>query len=155
MKIEFTRTELKNLIELLYFGDFMADSSRETYPEKIANYDRLLQKIHRIAYQNGMTDFLKPFEDKIYPTRDFEEDEFIMDVIDTFENESFWMELIFLLSKRDVLEKMTVEEYQKLDMIARIELETEHEEPYHKEFSENGIRNLRILSSDLSFLRKK
>lgn len=155
MKIEFTRTELINLIELLYFGDYMADSSREIYPEKRANYDKLLQKIYKIAYQNGMTDFLKPFKEKFYPTRDFEEDEFIMGVIDTYENESFWQELIFMLSERDVLEKLSVEEYQKLGIIDRIKLETEHEEPYHKEFSENGIRNLRILSSDLSFLRKK
>jgi len=155
MKIEFTRTELKNLIELLYLGEFMADSSKENYPEKIANYDKLLQKIYRIAYQNGMADFLKPFKDKIYPTRDFEEDEFIMGVIDTFENESFWQELIFMLAERDMMDKLSEEEYRKLDLIERIKLETEHEEPYHEEFAKNGIRNLRILSSDLSFLRKK
>lgn len=155
MKIEFTRTELKNLIEVLYFGEFMADSSKETYPEKIANYDKLLQKIYRIAYKNGMTDFLKPFENKIYPTRAFEEDEFIMGVINEYQNESFWHELMFMLSQRDILDKMPAEDYQKLDIFERIKLETEHEEPYQQEFAKNGIRNLRILSTDLPFLRKK
>lgn len=144
MKIEFTSNELKSLIELLYLGEFMADSSKEIYPEKAANYNKLLQKIYKIAYQNGMTDFLKPFQDKIYPTRDFEEDEFIRGVIDEYENESFWHRLIFMLSARDILEKMSEDEYRNLSIAERVKLETEHEEPYHKEFSENGVKNLRI-----------
>ena len=155
MKIEFSKNELKNLIEILYFGEFMFSSSSEAHPEKSEKYDKLVQKIYKIAYQNGMTDFLKPFEDKIYPTREFEEDEFTTGVIDEYENEFFWHELMFMLSQRDILEKNTEEEYLKLELIERIKLQTEHEEPYQKEFAENGIRNLRILSSDLSFLRKK
>jgi len=154
MKIEFSKNELKSLIELLYFGEFMADSSRETHPEKLANYDKLLQKIYRFAHQNGMADLFTPYKDKIYPSRDFEEDEFIMLAIDEYENESFWHKLIFMLSERDLLEKMTIAEYRNLDIVERIKIQTDHEEPYHNEFAENGIMNLRILSSDLSFLKK-
>lgn len=155
MKIEFSKNELKNLIELLYFGEFMFDTSREKYPDKREKYEKLLQKIYKIAYQNGMKDFLEPSEGKIYPTREFEEDEFIWSVIDEFEDESFWQELMIMLSERDIMEKMSIDEYRNLSMAERIKLETEHEEPYQEEFAKNGIKNLKILSTDMSFLRRK
>jgi hypothetical protein len=155
MKIEFTKNEMRILIELLYFGEFIFDTSSEAHPEKKEKYDNLLQKIYKIASQNGMTDILKPLENKIYPTPEFEEDEFITGVIDAYENETFWHELMFMLSQRDILEKIPEEEYLKLELTEQIKLQAEHEETYHEEFTKNGIRNLKILSSDLSFLKKK
>lgn len=58
------------------------------------------------------------------------------------------------LATRDIMEKMSPEEYLNLDGVERLKLETEHEEPYYKEFSENGLKNLKILNTDSSFLRK-
>lgn len=155
MKIEFSKNELKHLLELLYFGEFMFSSSSSAHPEKNEKYDKLIQKIYNIANENGLSHLFKLFKGKISPTREFEEDEFITGVIDVFEDEFFWDELMYLLSERDILEKMTMDEYRNLDIPERIELQTKHEEPYYEEFTKNGLRNLKILSSDLSFLRKK
>lgn len=153
MKIELSKNELKNLIELIYFGEFIFDSSREAYPEKKDKYNKLIQKIFKIAFKNGITD-LKLYGDEIDVTRDFEDDNFIVGVVREYNTESFWENLMMRLATRDLLEKMSPEEYQNLDRVERLKMETELEEPYHEEFSKNGLKNLKILNTDLSFLRK-
>ena len=152
MKIEFTKKELKSLIELLYFADYMSCVSEDEYPEKIKNYEKILQKVRKIAFENGLDDYVEPFEKNEYVfSHGIEADEVINEIIDNYDNDNFWFMLASKLALRDVLDKMTPEEYFKLDDEKKFTIRLEQEEFYEREFSKYGIKYLRILNTDLSF----
>ena len=152
MKIEFTKKELKFLIELLYFADYMSCVSEDEYPEKITNYEKILQKVRKIAFENGLDDYVEPFEKNEYVfSHGIEGDEVINEIIDNYDNDNFWFMLAMKLALRDILEKMTPDEYFKLDDKKKLTMKFEQEEIYEREFSKYGIKNLRISNTDLLF----
>ena len=152
MKIEFTKKELKSLIELLYFADYMSCVSEDEYPEKITNYEKILQKVRKIAFENGLDDYVEPFEKNEYVfSHGIEGDEVINEIIDNYDNDNFWFMLAMKLALRDILEKMTPDEYFKLEDKKKLTMKFEQEEIYEREFSKYGIKNLRISNTDLLF----
>ena len=146
MKIEFSKAEYRTLIELLYLAEWMLSAyDEEPDPAKERHY-LLCQKIYASAKAMGCEALIESSKElRAYvPTQKLEEMESLREVIETYNAESFWEQLIERLIERDMTaslssmpkEPATPEEYW--------ELAAPIEERYSTEFSSNGVRRLKI-----------
>jgi hypothetical protein len=74
MKINITKKQYKHLLELLYLGDWTANSSR-VHDERIAEYDEVLQYFYSFSKDFGFDDVI-PYDkslDGYYPTKEYED----------------------------------------------------------------------------------
>lgn len=145
MKIEVTEKEYQTLIEMLYLATWVISAyDTETQPDK-QEYEDLEQKFLAYAKDFGMDRFVVWDEElgQYYPTREFEEGR-PTELIEEFEEETFWDELINRLGKRDFMEKYTEAEIEKMEVVERIHKIDQCAEKYEEEFGENGLANLRI-----------
>ena len=152
MKIEFSKNDLKTLLELLYFGDYMFSSSENDYPDKKKDYKKTMQKIFQEAKKAGLEKHVAPIDkDELGFSGELDGNEIINDVIENYNNESFWMELSSRLGVRDMAEKIEEEEYAQMDNMERFNLRMEAEGVYEREFTKYGLKNLKVLNMDLPF----
>ncbi len=139
MKINFTKQQYKHLVELLYLGEWTANSSK-VQGERNNDYDALYQYVCSFAKQFGLDDDITYDKslDGYYPTLQFEEN--LQPIINHNDNEVFWNELSIRLAKRD-LAKLN-EDLPTSD--AYVERLFQIEEKYEDEFAKHGIENLVI-----------
>ena len=145
MKIEFSKKELKDLVELLYIASMMVSFSEEEVPDKYKDYQNIINKIYQTAVDNGLKDMVNKNEDGNFePSIAVFEDQTLWKIMDNYDDNSFWELLIGRLARRDIMESMTAEEYQALPPEKQFALQIVQEDVYVKEFEDNGILNLRI-----------
>ena len=137
MKLNFTKKQYQQLMELLYLGEWTANSSRD-FEDRNKEYDELFQYVSSFAKDFGFDEQIT-FDKKMkeyYPTPEFERK--LDPYIEHNDNDIFWNELTMRLAKRDVQknneEFETHEEY--------VERLFEIEEIYETEFEENGLENV-------------
>ena len=61
------------------------------------------------------------------------------------------MELIWRLADRDIEKKIGSEKFSGMDFSEQIKIRFEAEEVYEREFEKYGLKNLKILNTDLPF----
>jgi len=148
MKINFTKAEYKTLIEMLEIASWVIDGHRADEPEELKRYNDLKQKIFSYAKKMVADDLIsydRKFQ-KYYATRKFEEETPVDDLMEEFENEIFWEELIERLAKRD-MDELASHAFEK-DDLEKIFIELHRlREKYIEEFSNNGLANLRIINA--------
>ena len=146
MKINFTKKEYRLLLDIVYLGQWMMQAHETDHSNEEDAHEMLAQKIYSAAKEMGYKDLIEPAKElnKYYPTRIYEEESGIHEVINQYNDDTFWDELIDRLAERDTraeaeaLDKeiSSVEDYWKLSI--------PHESRYAEEFSENGLKNLII-----------
>ena len=152
MKIEFSKNELKTLLELLYLGEYLFSFSENNYTEKKNKYSKLMQKIFANVEKAELKEYVERFDkNEICFSRKLDDDEDVQEIINNHENISFWMELIWRLADRDIEKKIGSEKFSGMDFSEQIEIRFEAEEVYEREFEKYGLKNLKILNTDLPF----
>lgn len=146
MKIEFSKSEYRTLLEMLYLAEWMLTSHDEEPDPAKERHFLLCQKIYASAKAMGCDALIEKSKElrAFVPTQKLEELDSLRDAIETYNAETFWEELIDRLIERDMnallptltKEPSTPEEYW--------ELAAPIEERYSAEFSTNGVRRLRI-----------
>lgn len=68
----------------------------------------------------------------------------IHEVIDEYDNDTFWDELPMRLARRDLEINHTTEELKNMSDDERMKKLYDREEVYQDEFEENGLKNLRL-----------
>ena len=81
---------------------------------------------------------------KYYETREYEDTGGTHEIIDTYNNATFWDELVLELAMRDAKEKVGNDAFKKMSPEERIHLLYTLEEQYHDEFAANDLANLRV-----------
>ncbi|HAT7956513.1 TPA: hypothetical protein GJ770_04240 [Legionella pneumophila] len=149
MKINLTKKEYRALLDMLYIADWVLHS----YTIKEAEPDE-----HEVLKKNLLSYFKEmDAEDKIEFSPEFNdyfekadyEDYLNEKVIQPYENELLWDELIHRLGERDMINAVGMEQYSKMDAIERIKRIEEIKEHYANEFENHGLANLKIKSDDL------
>ncbi|MCM3756332.1 hypothetical protein M3197_02415 [Sporosarcina aquimarina] len=143
MKINFTKKQYKHLLDLVYLGEWTANSAKD-YDERDSEYDAFFQYICSFAKDFGVQD-LVPFDkemDAHFPTQEYEQR--LQPIIDENDNEVFWQELSSRLAKRDLAKEGKTYATQDEAMMKYFEVEGE----YEKEFEENGLSNLELRKHD-------
>lgn len=148
MEIKFTKEQYENLIKIVYLGNWMVNAIRSGNKgdEQIEKYNKIEQYIFSFAKDFGLEKYIEYNENfrEFFPTREFEEADDIEQYREDYNNETFWLELVDRLSRRDFIKEWGEDAIRKMDWKEQIEKEDPFIEKYEKEFEKNGIENLII-----------
>lgn len=136
MKIELTKEQYKNLVDLVQLGDWLINATRNKTIEK---YDQTVQLIfsHSKEFSFNNMDFQRDFN--LYELKPNYEEK-LHKYIDEYDDYTFWEQLSMKLAERDFLRQVGPRRFTEEHM----ELKDEIEEKYLKEFEKNGLKNIEL-----------
>jgi len=133
MEIQLTVKEFRHLLDLVYIGNWILNSTREN--DRFEDYDLLQEKFFALAAQNGLPELAQTYLGNAFPSRAYEEGG-IHDAIADYEDAVFFDILAEELARRD----MTSEHLNPND----INELTIRMDSYMSEFELNGIENISL-----------
>ncbi|TGJ99691.1 hypothetical protein EHO59_17820 [Leptospira semungkisensis] len=147
MKIEFTPEQYETLLKSIAISSWMINAFNEG-EEESNSYAELEQYILSFAKEFGKQEFVDydVADDIYYPTRKFEDQTDIFDIISDYDNELFWDELIHRMARRDFLEEYGESGLAAMAIEERIEKEAPYISKYEEIFTNQGLENVEIRS---------
>jgi len=139
--IELTEKQYKNLLKLVYLGEWLSQSYAEEPSEDILDTVEAVYKLAKDSGAEKMVEFDKEIG-KHFPTAKMEEE--MLEYIDDYDDNIFWDELVDRMSEKDLINKFGEKKVGKMSFEDRIEEEAQFIEKYEDEFAENGIERLKI-----------
>lgn len=133
MDIQLSPKELRHLLDLVYIGNWILNSTRGN--DRFIAYDEVQEKIFTSAAKNGLEALTQRYMGHIFPSRAYEEGG-IHDAIADYEDAVFFDILAEELARRD----MTDEQLNPNDLS---ELSARMDS-YMSEFEANGIENISL-----------
>ena len=133
MNIELSDKEFRRLLDLVYIGNWILNSTRAE--DRFEDYDLLQEKFFGICAKNGLHALVDTYMGKHYPSRAYEEGG-IHEAIADYEDAVFFDILAEELARRDMLEENIAPDDVN-ELSSRID-------EYIEEFERNGIDTLRI-----------
>ena len=131
MKIELTEQQYRYLLDLVYIGNWVLNSTRED--DRIQEYDEVESRVFAHCLDHGMAKLVELYEGDLIPSRAFAEGG-IHEAIMAYEDVTFFEILAEELALRDLGEP-TRENYEAiLDRMER----------YMGEFEENGTDHITV-----------
>lgn len=132
MQIDLTTKEFRRLLDMVYIGNWVLNSTREE-DDRIRDYDDIEEKLFALCRKNGMDALCETYQGHIYPSRAYN-DGGIHEAIVAYEDAVFYDILAEELARRDMdYPEITDKNYDEL--VSRME-------EYLTEFDENGADNL-------------
>lgn len=139
MKLELSTEQYKKLVELVYLGGWLANSFRtDDRIEDLAEVEHLIyskaedfqaEDLFLEKSNYGYVDVNQDLEKKLH------------NLIEEYDEDSFWAELAERLAKRDLLRKLgPVQKITEEQLDQLFELE----EQFYREFEKNGLKNIVI-----------
>ena len=133
MKIELTEQQYRYLLDLVYIGNLVINSTREN--DRIQEYDQVESLIFSHCLQHKMSKLVELYKGDLIPSRAFS-DGGIHEAIENYEDIIFYEILAEELALRDMNgEPLTRENYAEL--LERIDT-------YLSEFTKNGTENISV-----------
>ena len=133
MKLELTDQEFRYLLDLVYIGNWVINSTREN--DRIQEYDQVESLLFGRAALEGMPDLAERYRGSLIPSRAFA-DGGIHEAIEQYEDTIFYELLAEELALRDLDgQPLTRENYDAL--MARIDA-------YLSEFDEHGTDRVTV-----------
>ena len=99
MQIELTTKEFRRLLDMVYIGNWILNSTRGD--DRFADYDNLESKLFALCRSNGMQALVEPWNGTFIPSRAYEEGG-IQEAIAFYEDNIFYELLAEELSRRDM-----------------------------------------------------
>ncbi len=133
MNIELSDKQFRRLLDLVYIGNWILNSTRGE--DRFADYDDLQEKLFSLCSKNGMNSLVQFYMGHYFPSRAYE-DGGIHEAIADYEDAVFFDILAEELARRDMLEE-NLSQDDMTELAARMD-------DYMDEFEKNGIDNLSI-----------
>lgn len=133
MNIDLTGKEFRRLLDMVYIGNWILNSTRTT--DRFEDYDLVQEKLFSLCAKNGMPSLVQTWHGHVFPSRAYE-DGGIHEAIADYEDAVFFDILAEELARRDMIS-------DGLDDIDTEALALRMDE-YMSEFEKNGIANLRL-----------
>jgi len=133
MKIELTNKQFRRLLDLVYIGNWILNSTRGE--NRFADYDEVESLLFARAAVEGMPSLAELYEGEIIPSRAFAEGG-IHEAIAEYENNVFFDILAEELARRD-MDDPPIDESNYAELTSRIEA-------YIAEFEQHGIDNILV-----------
>ena len=130
MNIELTDKEFRRLLDLVYIGNWILNSTREK--DRFEDYDILQEKLFAQCAKNGMNALISRWQGHIFPSPAYENGG-IHEAIADYEDAVFFDILAEELARRDLGEDC--------DDLAAL---TARMDEYMEEFEANGVENLTL-----------
>ena len=133
MKIEMTEQQYRYLLDLVYIGNWVLNSTREN--DRIREYDQVESLVFSHCLQHKMSKLVELYKGELIPSRAFS-DGGIHEAIENYEDIIFYEILAEELALRDMNgEPLTRENFSAL--LERIDT-------YLSEFTKNGTENISV-----------
>ena len=133
MHIELTNKEFRRLLDLVYIGNWVLNSTRGE--DRFQDYDHIENKLFGLCADGPMQALTEHYEGQWYPSRAYAEGG-IHEAIAYYEDYVFFQILAEELAKRDMdYPDITTENYDEL---------VERMERYMQEFEASGIDKLQL-----------
>ena len=133
MKIELTEQQYRYLLDLVYIGNWVINSTREN--DRIREYDQVESLIFSHCLQHKMSKLVELYKGELIPSRAFS-DGGIHEAIENYEDIIFYEILAEELALRDMNgEPLTRDNFSAL--LERIDT-------YLSEFTKNGTENISV-----------
>ena len=133
MNIELTDREYRRLLDMVYIGNWILNSTRGD--DRFEDYDLLQEKLFSLCPANGMRSLVQSWHGHIFPSRAYE-DGGIHEAIADYEDAVFYSILAEELARRDLgLEISDPEAFSEL---------SHRMEEYLCEFEKNGLDTVNI-----------
>ncbi len=137
MTIELSKGEFRSLLDLVYIGNWILNSTRGN--DRIVEYDRVESKLFGLCSGTGFDSLVEQRLGVSFPSRAFAEGG-IQDAIAYYEDGVFFDILAEELAKRDMgYPEITGENYDELK---------ERMDKYMAEFNASGVENVTIDTLD-------
>ena len=131
MQIELTAKEFRHLLDMVYIGNWVLNSTRGN--DRFQDYDDLESKLFALCRTNGMHVLAEDWNDTVIPSKAYEEGG-IHQAIAFYEDNVFYEILAEELSRRDMgYQDITEENYDEI--LSRME-------QYMTEFEQSGVDRL-------------
>ncbi|MBO5557105.1 MAG: hypothetical protein J5927_07960 [Oscillospiraceae bacterium] len=133
MNIDLTEKEFRRLLDLVYIGNWILNSTRGE--DRFEDYDLLQEKLFALCPSHGMRSLVQLWQGHVFPSRAYE-DGGIHEAIADYEDAVFFNILAEELARRDLgLEDTDPEDFTEL---------SERMEEYLTEFDKNGLGTIQI-----------
>ena len=131
MNIDLTEKEFRRLLDLVYIGNWILNSTRAS--DRFEDYDIVQEKLFSQCTRCGMDSLIQRCKGHVFPSRAYENGG-IHEAIADYEDAVFFDILAEELARRD----LNYEGLRETDELAR------RMDEYMDEFEKNGIDNLRV-----------
>ena len=145
MNIELTKKEYRDLLDLLYMGQWLLEAHDDIQDPSKQKYDDVIQKIYAHAKSAGYDNLIVFDKElkKYFPTRTYEDTSMCRVHIDEYDDETLWDELVRRLADRDIQRLISRNEIKKpTSMEEKIKTAHPIETKYLDEFEKNGLENV-------------
>lgn len=133
MKLELTEQQYRYLLDLVYIGNWVINSTREN--DRIQEYDQVESLVFSHCLQHRMSKLVELYKGELIPSRAFS-DGGIHEAIEAYEDTVFYEILAEELALRDMNgQPLTRENYEEL--LERIDV-------YLSEFTKNGTEHISV-----------
>lgn len=133
MELELTRKQLRRLLDLVYIGNWILNSTRGE--DRFKDYDEVESLLFSKAAQAGMTALAETYQGEVIPSRAFAEGG-IHEAIMEYENNVFFEILAEDLARRD-MDDVPIDESNYDELAQRIDA-------YIDEFEAHGTDNITV-----------
>ena len=147
MNIDLTEKEYRLLLDFVFMANWVVESHHSDGRDDVQEYDMLLQKLYSFAGQMGCEELVHADREtnEYSPTRIYEETTKAFELIEEYNDDTFWDALISRLAERDVYEQI---EENRRDTIGIEEYWARSEpieEAYYEEFRRRALDRLRLV----------
>ena len=133
MNIELTPKEFRRLLDLVYIGNWVLNSTRAS--DRFEDYDLVQEKLFSLCTKNGMRSLVQTWHGHVFPSKAYE-DGGIHEAIADYEDAVFFDILAEELARRDMASDGLSD-----DDVAALALRMDE---YMAEFEKNGVNNLKV-----------
>ena len=137
MKLELTKKQYRRLLDMVYIGNWILNSTRGD--DRFADYDEVESLLFSKAAEEGMPSLVELWQGEVVPSRAFV-DGGIHEAIMEYENNVFFEILAEDLARRD-MDDPPIDETNYEELNRRID-------GYMAEFEEHGTDNI-LIDADL------
>ncbi len=139
---DLNKVQVKDLLELVYLGNWMINAVRT---EEIEKYEQMTQYIYRLALQHGLDDLIEydlKFN-QFFPTRLLEEGD-LDEYREFYHDDVIWGDLADRLADRDMENLCSEKELEQMPEDEMIRRRLELIGKYEDEFEKHGLARLKI-----------
>ena len=143
MQIELTKEQFKEMLLAAMLYSWVYGGLADRKGENFEKFEKLAEYLLKVAKDNNLNDLVERFHDNLVPSDELSEIE--EEIIEEYDDDTFWHELTTRLGKRDFWRTVTPEEKEKIEKDDWLpERINEFYEKYEKEFEENGLERLGV-----------
>lgn len=149
MNIDLTENEYRLLLDFVFMANWMVESHHPDGRADVQEYDMLLQKLYSFADDMGCKELVHANREtnEYSPTRYYEETTKAFELIEEYNDDTFWDALISRLAERDVYEQIEEGRRDTMGIEEYWERSEPIEEAYFEEFRQRALERLRLVDS--------